>query len=624
MEEFLYQIERENAETHISIRGFFINTEGKEIQKIFKVPFVINILENDFKQIELKSSDMWKVKGSLKSPKNQKILQVEFYNKELYNYTMELIKAKRIVLYEKDLSPGFRLLIEGKVPIYTGGKDRYVSSKEIKNAFTILSLDIETLGRGDELRVGMVSCFLNGFCSVYVNEKETDIKKVGSLEFENVKVIACKTEEELLKKLKEDIIKFSPQIIIGWNVINFDFDLLKKRFETYNFPFNLSSIKGKYKLKTSKSFFSKSYLTFPKVLVLDGIQTLRSNFFHFEEYGLDFVASKVLGKNKTSLDDETEEEDKIQQIEKLFKENPKKLIEYNVRDTVLVTEIFEKLKLIELMISRSCITTTPLEKISSPIASLDIMYLKELHRQGKVANTNSGFNTESRILGASVFEPEKGFYEDVFVFDFKSLYPNIIITFNIDPFSLILKNEVKNFSENEFIKTPKETFISKKIGILPQIIKQLGEQREIAKQEKDSVKSHAIKITMNSFYGALASPRCRFYNHDLAESITMFGRSILQKAKEYISNNFKAKVIYGDTDSVFVCSLKKFNCFEDKKNFGEKLQKEINSYFKKWVKDEFGVKSFLEIEFEKIYSSFFIASKKRYAGFNETTEKRNL
>ncbi len=81
------------------------------------------------------------------------------------------------------------------------------------------------------------------------------------------------------------------------------------------------------------------------------------------------------------------------------------------------------------------------------------------------------------------------------------------------------------------------------------------------------------------------------------------------------------KVIYGDTDSIFIKFNFEFKNLEEKKEFGKKIQNEINVYFENYVKKEFKQKSYLNIEFEKIYSKFFIASKKRYVGFDEITNK---
>ena len=193
------------------------------------------------------------------------------------------------------------------------------------------------------------------------------------------------------------------------------------------------------------------------------------------------------------------------------------------------------------------------------------------------------------------------------------------MTFNIDPFKVIKKFEEN--SNKDFIVSPNSCVLSKEKGFLPEIISQLSYEREKAKQENSKTKSYAIKIIMNSFYGAIASPKCRFYNKELAEAITSFGRLILQKSKTYFEEEKKINVIYGDTDSVFIESCKNFKNTSEKNDFGKKLEMDLNNYFKEYVFKNYGVNSNLKIEFEKIYLKFFIASKKRYAGFNEISKK---
>ena len=264
------------------------------------------------------------------------------------------------------------------------------------------------------------------------------------------------------------------------------------------------------------------------------------------------------------------------------------------------------------MVQRSIITNTPLSKVKSPIASLDIMYLKELHEKKLVAPTNRNFTDSNQIEGAYVINPKKGFYKDIFVLDFKSLYPSMIMTFNIDPFT---------YCKNGEIEAPNGARFSKERGILPDLIYRVYKERDIAKKEKDNIKSYALKTTMNSFYGAVASPKSRFYNRDVGGAITSFGRFIIQKAKAFAEDN-DFKTIYGDTDSIFIKYKKKdFESFEEKEKTGKKIEKDLNEYFEKWVCEKFGEKSKLSIELEKIYDKFFIASKKRYVGHDEIKDK---
>ena len=133
----------------------------------------------------------------------------------------------------------------------------------------------------------------------------------------------------------------------------------------------------------------------------------------------------------------------------------------------------------------------------------------------------------------------------------------------------------------------------------------------------DTHLSQAIKILMNSFYGVMGSSGCRFY-HPHLPAITGTGKFLLLQSKDYLHKQ-GYEVIYGDTDSLFI-KLKEGEGSDAQSN-GERIALELNSYWKKRLKDEFSVTSFLELEFEKYYSRFVLTplrgeqgAKKRYAG----------
>ena len=422
----------------------------------------------------------------------------------------------------------------------------------------------------------------------------------------------CENEKELLELLCEDIKAFQPQFILGWNVIGFDFKVIKERCDKLGVAFKFSNFQGDHKMRITSDFFGKNSLSFPGILILDCIQMLKTNYIQFSDYKLNSVAKEVLGDSKVDLD-ESEESDfsiaeKIKTIEHNWNTNPKKLIWYNYKDSTLVLEIVEKLGLMDLMIQRSIITQTPIERLQSPIAVLDQMYLKELHKLKYVASTHYPTGGTTPIEGAYIINPTQGFYENVIVFDFASLYPSIMITFNIDPFSYLPE------SKKGSIIAPNGAEFEKKRGILPNILQEIFNLRVDAKKQNESIKSHALKITMNSFYGAMASTKARYYNKHLAEAITSFGRECLLNAKKFLEEN-NLNVIYGDTDSVFVeAKFEDDTSLKDKEKWMQEIEGKINVYFNKWVKDVYGVDSFLTIEAEKLFEKFFISTKKRYVG----------
>jgi len=159
-------------------------------------------------------------------------------------------------------------------------------------------------------------------------------------------------------------------------------------------------------------------------------------------------------------------------------------------------------------------------------------------------------------------------------------------------------------------------------AILPDIIEELWAERDRAKQTGDATLSYAVKIIMNSFYGVLGSPGCRFYDPELAGTITRIGHWVLTTSREFIEEK-GYRVIYGDTDSLFIVTEA-----EDAKNArdrGRRLTEELNDFLRDTIREKFSLESALCVEFEKLFSIFFLpmirgretGSKKRYAGLIE-------
>ena len=220
-------------------------------------------------------------------------------------------------------------------------------------------------------------------------------------------------------------------------------------------------------------------------------------------------------------------------------------------------------------------------------------------------------------------QPTPGIYDNVLVLDFKSLYPSIIKTFNIDPISMLEKKEKNS------IESPNKTYFKNEDGILPQIIEKLHKERERAKKEGRELSTYAIKIIMNSFFGVLASPNCRYFSLDMANAITHFGQEIIQLTSKKIEEK-GIKTIYSDTDSVFL----QVNNKKKLESFGKEIQEYINKFYENYVKEKYNRKSYLELEFKKYYLSFMLpkvrnikvetGSKKRYAGLIEKDGKESL
>src|SRR3989338_8137046 len=338
-----------------------------------------------------------------------------------------------------------------------------------------------------------------------------------------------------------------------------------------------------------------------------------------EDYKLNTVAKSLLGKEKIIQQGESWKEE----IEKAFEKDPQHLINYNLHDSELVYEILEKQKLVELTIRRSMLTRMQLDRVNASVASLDSLYLKELQKNGYVAPSSAANESDERIKGGFVRKSVPGIYENIIVLDFKSLYPSIMRTMNIDPLDFVKRDRIHSFKKDELIEAPNGAHFRNRDGILPRLIQQLWEQRDRAKKENNKLESNAIKILMNSLFGVLANPTCRFYNLEIANAITHFGQFFIKLCAEKIADR-GFMVIYGDTDSIFVKPETVLE-YKDAVRIGHELQDGMNEFFRKYIRDNYGRDSVLELEFEKVYKKFLMpkvrgseeGAKKRYAGIVE-------
>jgi DNA polymerase-2 len=333
----------------------------------------------------------------------------------------------------------------------------------------------------------------------------------------------------------------------------------------------------------------------------------------------------VLGRTKLI---EKSGNEKAAEITHLFNTDKISLADYNLEDAKLVYEIFAELNLAQLAVRKSQLTGLALDRVGGSVAAFDFLYLPRLHRLGFVADTNSQATAVGGTApGGLVLESTPGFYRNVAVFDFKSLYPSIIRTFCIDPLAanVILHDLVNRLKPSDseppgrVIKGPAGLKFAENFAILPSIIEDLWQEREKAKQLKDATLSQAVKIIMNSFYGVLGTPGCRFFDPRIAGTITRIGHWILTFSLEFIEKEGH-QVIYGDTDSLFI----NFGSGQPKaiNQMGVRLAEKLNDYLNTELGQRFNVASKLDIEFEKLFVHFFMptirgrdtGSKKRYAG----------
>ncbi|HEU4655132.1 MAG TPA: DNA polymerase II [Steroidobacteraceae bacterium] len=467
----------------------------------------------------------------------------------------------------------------------------------------VLSFDIETDGRGERLLA----------ISMYAPDVDEVLIVDGSNRSMPEHAVRCADEFAALDAFCERIRAFDPDVITGWNIVDFDLNALQKIAQRVRHPLELGRDAGAMRLRKAEGYFGSGQASIPGRLVLDGIDLLRGAFIRMDDYSLDAVAREVLGEGKAVSGDVR---DRLQEILHNYRHDLPAFALYARTDARLAYQIVEKLNVIRLAFARSQLTGMTPDRVSASIASFEFLYLSELERLKIVAPTVR--SDDSRVhaaqQGGYVLEPTTGLHRNVWVFDFKSLYPSVIRTFNIDPLTYVPKNQ----SGADLIDTPAARF-RREPGILPGMLNQLFPQRENARKAGDQIASNAIKILMNSFYGVLGTPACRFYNPDLANAITSTGREMLLWSKQWFEKR-GFTVLYGDTDSLFVRSG--IDAAEEANARGRELSVQLSSDLAIHIEERWRLASKLELKFEKLYEKLFLpharhsarGASKRYAG----------
>lgn len=564
----------------------------------------------------------------------EEVVKASFENQTELNETYKKF-YKHIEIYEGDLRPSQRFIIDKKLlgcvdidgdyessekvdRIY---KEPKIRSADFKPQLKIISIDTES-----DKTTGKLMC-IGMYGKNYKKNFMITSKKVEHC-------VSCKDESECLEKFKEEFLKIDADIVTGWNLIDFDFVYLKNLFKKNKIKFDLGRSDDEATIRVEKGFFKFSKMDMPGRQVLDGLNLIRDPFLkeapsiknaNFESFSLEDVSQEVLNEGKLIVGKNRHEE-----ISGLYKENTnsslQKLADYNLQDCKLVYDILEKIKVLDLALERSKLTGLQLDRLTGSVAAFDSLYIREAHARSLVSPSLNFKEKEARIKGGYVTSLKPGIYNNVLILDFKSLYPSIIRTFNIDPSSYLEKSKLKNL-----VKAPNDAIFLNQNGILPEIIEKLHAARERAKMEKRELANFAIKTIMNSFFGVLASPNCRYFNLKMANAITHFGQFIIQLTASEIQK-MGYKTIYSDTDSVFV----ETNLSKEKANvLGTKIQDEINEFYRKYVWENYSRKSFLELQFDKQYLSLMIpqvrgkenektAAKKRYAGLLEKNGKEEI
>jgi DNA polymerase elongation subunit (family B) len=385
-----------------------------------------------------------------------------------------------------------------------------------------------------------------------------------------------KDEKELLMNFFDFIKDYS--VIFGWNLKGFDLPYLRKRL-----------IINGLGVRCLKFFCWLDLMDLYKRFVTSYSKTTLTT-----SYALESVAKLELG------------EEKYEKREVMLTKTKEAVAKYNLRDAELCWKLEKKLKLIKLIEAFSQISNLPIVDCEHFSRIITFMVMREL--KGKWVFNNTGEWEKEGYKGGYVFEAPVGIFENVAVFDFKSLYPNIIRSFNIS---------IETLSKEGRIKIPNNCNFKTEKGVYPKLIEKFMELRKQYKQLYEQTNDEiyntlqiGCKFLNASFYGVLGFGFSRIYNKQLAESITSVGRYLLQNFLPQILEEKGYKILAGDTDSIFI-QLKTQNFLEEI----QELEKLMNEKLK-LLSTKFNLtNNYLDIRCEKIFKKvLFYGRKKRYFG----------
>ena len=527
----------------------------------------------------------------------------------------ERLRRQGAGIFESDVKPSDRYLMERFVtaafhargPARDCGAWLELRNPGIRQAryrprFRQVALDIET--SGFDGRLYSIAASGEGGQRVFL-VSERDLEAPG------VDLVCCRDEREALQRFFQWMERADPDLILGWNVLDFDLDFLERRCGAAGIPFALGRGGERARILQPRSRSGVRVARLPGRVPLDGIDLLRAGFRSFESFELEHVARALLGRGKRLL---AAGEDRLAEIRRLYREDPVELARYNLEDCRLVEAIFEHAGLVDFAMRRAEITGLPMDRMGGSVAAFDHLYLPRLHRRGRVARDVGDAPGDSRgSPGGYVLDSRPGLYEDVLLLDFKSLYPSIIRTFRIDPCGMADPgaDPVPGFEGASFAREG---------TILPELVAGLWEVRDAAKRAGDAALSQTVKILMNSLYGVLGAYGCRFFDSRLTSSITLRGHEIIRKSRDFIEAR-GYPVLYGDTDSLFLL-LGRADGEERAAETGAGLAAALGAWWREEIARAYRLESFLEVEFEAHFLRFLMptvrgeqtGSKKRYAG----------
>lgn len=406
----------------------------------------------------------------------------------------------------------------------------------------------------------------------------------------NVTYVLCDGEVDLFYKFIEFWERNYPDIVTGWNIALYDFPYLIGRFGKI--------VGGEVKrlspwedVRTKEIEFSGKVSVLADIVGISIVDYLdlykKFTYVNRESYALGYIGEVEL--EETKLD-----HSEYETFKEFYTRNWQKFISYNLQDTILVDKLESKMKLMELCVMMAYNAKVNFSDVFFQVRMWDAITYNYLKAKNIAIPPRNTVEKDEKFEGAYVKEPIPGMYEYVVSFDLASLYPSLIMMYNLSPETLvetkhpqasienILHKRIDTESYSDYAICPNGCMYRKDIlGFFPELVDEMFTKRKLYKAKMiEAEKEYEInptpqlsnliteyhniqlnlKICLNSLYGALGNPGFRYYRLDNAKAITFSGQTVIKwiesKLNQYLNKIVGKKdvdfAISMDTDSVFL------------------------------------------------------------------------
>ena len=486
---------------------------------------------------------------------------------------------------------------------------------------------------------------------------------------ENIEFTKFDSEEALLSHFMHIWKNDYPDIVTGWNVEYFDIQYIVTRMKNLFGEEWVNDLSPWRSIRQNvREFFGKPQSTYviSGITVIDYMDAFKKFGYKYgpqESYKLDHIANVVLGEKKLDYSE-------YGNLTALYEQNPQLYLDYNLKDTWLIQRFEDETGLLSLVMTVAYGGGVNYSDAFGTVGIWETTLYRRLIKEGRVPPLkDSPGQRAGDLVGGFVKDPKVGMHPWVVSFDLNSLYPHLMLQYNMSPETyisdrreyvnqeMVLNDKYLNSDKSVSVAANGVCFSNEKLGVIPEIIDEYYGNRSVIKKkmleveqalenakgtEKFELKRQAtqlhnqqmaIKIAMNSLYGATANIYFLYYINEMAEAITTSGQLSIRYAQKSVNNYLnkllktvdKDYIIYIDTDSIYVNMAPvvkaSFGTVNIDRAKGEefldkvckmKIEEVIETGYKELAKKMGAYRQAMSMKREKINDKAVFIAKKRY------------